>query len=111
MFSTHYAKMKCGYCGWIMPDDLSELNKHKCFETFNDEVDIIRVDDNKVVTMNTRETTDEQQEQQCFKIEYKEWLGSPISRYSRRITHRDCRAEKAFVGPFTRVQKPVKAEN
>jgi len=44
--------MKCGYCGWIMPDDLSELNKHKCFETYNDEVDIIVVDDNKVVTMS-----------------------------------------------------------
>ncbi|KYN21648.1 hypothetical protein ALC57_05975, partial [Trachymyrmex cornetzi] len=37
------------------------LQRHKCFATYDDKVDIIAVDDNNVVTMNTVETTEKQQ--------------------------------------------------
>ncbi|KYN08216.1 hypothetical protein ALC62_00803 [Cyphomyrmex costatus] len=40
---------------------MNDLVKHKCFATYDDEVDVIVVDDNNVVTMNTVETTEKQQ--------------------------------------------------
>ncbi|XP_067212780.1 uncharacterized protein [Linepithema humile] len=64
MTSIYSARMKCGYCGWVMSDDMDELIKHKCFATFDEEVDVIVVDKDKVVTMNTPETVEKQQQRQ-----------------------------------------------
>jgi len=45
--------MKCGYYGWHI-NELIETNvlQHRCFKIFDEEMHLLYVDDNNIVTMS-----------------------------------------------------------
>lgn len=43
--------VKCGYCGWLI-GECQNILVHKCLEHYDEENDLINVDDNFVVTLS-----------------------------------------------------------
>jgi len=45
--------MKCGYCGWHINKLLeTSVLQHRCFKKFDEEMHLLYVDDNDIVTMS-----------------------------------------------------------
>lgn len=44
--------IKCGYCGWIMYGSCAEIEAHKCFESYDEELHVIVVDEKGRATMS-----------------------------------------------------------
>ncbi|XP_011882824.1 PREDICTED: uncharacterized protein LOC105570318 [Vollenhovia emeryi] len=47
-------KIKCGYCGCIMNSSCMNIQQHKCFENYQDDVHLLHVDENQVVRIVPR---------------------------------------------------------
>lgn len=43
--------LKCGYCGDLIKGSCGSLTAHRCFSTFDEDTDVIKVDENHIVTM------------------------------------------------------------
>ncbi|XP_029157965.1 uncharacterized protein LOC114930370 isoform X1 [Nylanderia fulva] len=49
---------KCGYCGFILRGSCGIILDHDCFAAYNEDTDIISVDENAIVTMRKRLETE-----------------------------------------------------
>ncbi|XP_071576223.1 uncharacterized protein [Temnothorax nylanderi] len=50
---------KCGYCGFIFRGSCGTILNHHCFSTYDENVDVINVDENAVVTMRKKHETED----------------------------------------------------
>ncbi|XP_029662779.1 uncharacterized protein LOC115235256 [Formica exsecta] len=49
------SKIKCGFCGWIINvGSCANIEKHKCFEKYREELHLLHIDENHVATMIPR---------------------------------------------------------
>lgn len=44
-------KQKCGYCGYLIRN-MNDICMHSCFQNYDEDTELIKIDDNHVVTMS-----------------------------------------------------------